>query len=111
VPRLKDGFASGARIDTVITTIARNNATMRSAGISLDRLVILGPAIPVEASAFLSGAHIVAQMPPTSVELPRRMSAKEQERVVTALFQGKADVAWLTTADAGVTMLVIPKVP
>jgi hypothetical protein len=109
VPRLQDGFASSARIEQVVGAMATNEARLNSAGLSQARIVILGPAIPVEASAYLSGARIVAQVPPNGLEIIRHLPPEQQRRVMTELFGGKADIAWLTTADAGVTLVVIPK--
>ncbi len=109
VPRLQEGWRSSMRIDGLVNAIAHTDATMRSAGMTQERIVVLGPAIPIEASAYLSGAHIVAQLLPSSVEVLKRLPTDQQQRVIGALFSGKADIAWLTTLDAGVTMVVIPK--
>lgn len=108
VPRLQEGLTSSARIDNVISAIARTNASLASAGLSQARIVILGPAIPVEASAFLSGAQIVAQVPPTSVEAVKSLPADRLRAVITEMFAGKAQIAWLTTPDAAVSIVVIP---
>ncbi len=108
VPRLQEGIASSARINSVIAAIARTNASLATAGLSQAKIVILGPAIPIEASAFLSGAQIVAQVPPISVEVIKRLPADRQRAVITEIFGGKAQVAWLTTPDAGVNIVVIP---
>ena len=107
-PRLQEGFTSSARIDSVISSIAQTNASLATAGLSQARIVILGPAIPVEASAFLSGAQIVAQVSPRSVEVIKHLPADRQRSVITELFAGKAQVAWLTTPDAAVSIVVIP---
>lgn len=109
IPRLQEGWVASARIDGLVSAIARTNASMRAAGMTQDRIVVLGPAIPIEASVYLSGAHIVAQLLPSSVEVLKRLPTEQQRRVIGALFSGKADIAWLTTSDAGVTMVVIPK--
>lgn len=108
VPRLQEGFTSSARIDSVISSIAQTNASLATAGLSQARIVILGPAIPVEASAFLSGAQIVGQVPPSSVEVIKHLPADRQREVITAIFGGKAQVAWLTSPDAAVSIVVIP---
>lgn len=109
VPRLKEGFQSSSRIDTVVSAIARTALRLQAAGLTQQRLVILGPAIPVEASAYLSGAHIVAQMPPAGVEVLKSLTPEVQQAVVAKLFGAKADIAWLTTPDAAVSIVVIPK--
>jgi hypothetical protein len=108
VPRLKEGFTSSARIDGVFAAITRTNASLAEAGLSQARIVILGPAIPVEASAFLSGAQIVAQVPSSSVEVIKSLPTDQQRAVITRLFASKAQIAWLTTPDAAVSIVVIP---
>jgi len=109
VPRLQEGITSSARIEGVFSAVAQTNASLATAGLSQARIVILGPAIPIEASAFLSGAQIVAQMPPGSVEVVKYLPADRQRAVITEIFGGKAQVAWLTTADAAVNIVVIPQ--
>lgn len=108
VPRLSEGIAASARIDGVVSAIAQTNASLATAGLTQARIVILGLAIPVDASAFLSGAQIVAQMPPSSVEVIKQLPADRQRAVITEIFGGKAQVAWLTTPDAAVNIVVIP---
>lgn len=108
IPRLQEELASSARIDGVISAIAQTNASLATAGLSQARIAILGPAIPVEASAFLSGARIVAQMPPSSVEVIKSLPTDQQRAIITELFAWKTQIVWLTTPDAAVSIVVIP---
>jgi hypothetical protein len=108
VPRLKEGFTSRPRINRVIASIGFTNSSLAANGVSQERLVILGPSLPVEAAAYLSGSRIVGQLLPGSVEAITRMPPDEQRTILATLFGGKAQVAWLTTPGGGVTMVMIP---
>jgi len=108
VPRLREGFTSRPRINRAIASIAFTNSTLAANGKSQTRLVILGPALPVEAAAFLSGSRIVAQLLPASVAVVTAMSPDQQRAALTTMFGGKAQVAWLTTPGGGVSMVMIP---
>jgi hypothetical protein len=108
VPRLREGFSSRPRINRVIASIAFTDSTLAANGKSQAQLVILGPALPVEAAAFLSGSRIVAQLLPASVGVITAMSPDHQRAALTTMFGGKAQVAWLTTPDGGVSMVMIP---
>jgi len=108
VPRLREGFTSRPRINRVIASLAFTNSTLAANGKSQAHLVILGPALPVEAAAFLSGARIVAQLLPASVGVVTAMSPDQQRAALTTMFGGKAQVAWLTTPGGGVSMVMIP---
>ncbi len=108
VPRLREGITSSARIEGVLAAVSSTNASLAAAGLSQSRIAILGPAIPVEASAFLSGAQIVAQVPPSSVEVIKSLTTEQQRAIITKLFGGKVQIGWLTTPDASVSIVVIP---
>ena len=82
---------------------------MMQAGLSQDRIALLGPALPIEGAAFLSGAHIVGQVLPASVETIKASSPAQQRAVIAAMFAGKAQVGWLTSPDASVSIVVIPQ--
>ncbi|HSE68399.1 MAG TPA: hypothetical protein VLB12_15525 [Gemmatimonadales bacterium] len=106
--RLREGFIARPRINRVIASMAFSNSSLAANGKSQARLVILGPALPVEAAAFLSGSHIVAQLLPGSVAVVTALSAEQQRVALATMFGGKAQVAWLTTATGGVSIVMIP---
>jgi hypothetical protein len=108
VPRLQEGLTSRPRIDRVIASMRFTNSSLAAAGVSQERLVILGPSLPVEAAAYLSGSRIVGQLLPGSVEALTQMSSEAQRATLVTMFGGKAQVAWLTTPSGGVSMVMIP---
>ncbi len=105
VPRLREGFAANARIGGVLSSMAATKASLAGAGLSQDRIVILGSAMAVTPGAFLSGAHVVAQIPPRSLEVAGSLPPPQQVALLTRLFGGKAQIAWLTSADGGVRIV------
>lgn len=109
VPRLKEGFDSRPRINRVISSIRFTNSSLAANGVSQDKLVILGPSLPVEAAAYLSGARIVGQLLPGSIEALTQMPPEAQRANLVTMFGGKAQVAWLTTPSGGVSVVIIPR--
>lgn len=106
--RLQGGFSSSHRLEAVISSMASTNASMAAQGLSQARIVVLGFALPIEAAAFLSGTHIVAQVLPGSVETIKAQSPEQQRTVIAEMFAGKAQIGWLTTSDGTVSIVVIP---
>lgn len=109
VPRLRDGFDASARIPRVLELIASTKASLAAAGLSQDRIVILGPAIPVAATAFLSGARIAAQVPPGSLAVLKRLPTEGQRAALAAMFGGRYQVAWISTAEGTFTLARLPE--
>jgi hypothetical protein len=108
-PRIREGIASSGRIPTALSAIASMNASLAAAGLSPERIVIIGPAFPVIASAFFGGVHVVAQAPPPSVAALERLQLDTQRRAVARMFARAARVGWLTAADASVGVMQIPR--
>jgi hypothetical protein len=106
--RLRDGFETSPRIEHSIEAMAATNATLAQAGLSQERIVVVGAALPVESSAFLAGARIVAQVLPSSGASFMDRSPDDQHALLTRLFGGKAQIAWLTTPEGEVRVMVIP---
>ncbi len=107
IPRLRDGAAFREHSRTMITTLANYRAQLSAAGMSPDRVVVLGPVLPVEASAFMAGVHIAAQVLPRS--LPALASLPQQAQLATmqVLFASKAPVAWVTGPQGDFRVVVI----
>ncbi|HEX7919108.1 MAG TPA: hypothetical protein VF454_06870, partial [Gemmatimonadales bacterium] len=106
--KLRDGYQAEHRLERTLQMLATRKASYVAAGISQDRIVILGPGIPVMAAAYLSRAHVVAQVPPASLDALLDQSPQRQRHTFFTLFAGLAQVAWLTTPDGGVTLVAIP---
>ena len=111
IERLKDGPSAAARLSASVGSLAATEAQLRAGGLSQERIVVFGPALPVAAAAYLSGAHIVAQVLPGSVDPLLDRSPEAQREAFTRLFGGLAQVAWLTDPDGGVTLVRIPARP
>ncbi|HLG05760.1 MAG TPA: hypothetical protein VI383_06400, partial [Gemmatimonadales bacterium] len=63
---------------------------------------VVGPAMPVVATAYLVEGRIVSQVLPRSAEALYRLSAAERREVIGRVFAGQADVAWVVLPDGGV---------
>ncbi len=109
VPRMRDGFNASARIPRVLSVLASTNASLAGAGLSHERIVVLGPAIPIEASAFLSGAHIVAQIPQGSLAIIKALPTPRQRAVLGAMFGGRFRVAWVSTPEGTFELALLPE--
>ena len=68
-PKVMDDVESGRQWDRLVAQLATTNAEMAADGLSQARVVVLGPGIPAEAGAFLSGSRIIAQVLPSSADL------------------------------------------
>lgn len=106
--KLRDGYHTERRLQRTLSMLAAKRSSLAASGISQDRIVILGPGIAVMAAAYLSEAHVVAQVLPASVEPLLDQSPERQRHALSTLFAGLAQVAWLTTPDGGVTLIGIP---
>lgn len=100
--RLRDGISSSGRIERVLTSIASTRASLAARGIPGTRIVVIGPAIPAEAAAYMSGVRIVAQVLPGSANALFAQPPSRRDALLDSLFAGKADVAWLTSRDGSV---------
>lgn len=107
--KLREGWFTQARLSRTLQMLATKKATLAASGISQERVVVLGPGIAVMAAAYLSEAHIVAQVLPGSVDALFDRAPAERGPVLSALFGGMAQTAWLTTPDGRVTLLVIER--
>jgi hypothetical protein len=72
-------------------------------------LVVIGPAFPVVAEAWLFQMPIVAQIPPSSAEMVRRWDPADQVALVERLRATGAGHAWLTRPDGSFDMAPIPR--
>ena len=107
--KLRDGWYSQARLARTLQMLADKRAQLAEAGLSQDRIVVIGPGIAVMAAAYLSEARIVAQVLPGSVGPLIERAPDARERALHDLFGQMARIAWLTTPDGGVTLLEIPR--
>lgn len=89
--------------------LAASDSAVTARGYSQARIVIVGPAIPVLGAAYLSGAHIVAQVLPASADSLARLPAVTRHRTLVALFGDQAQVAWRSSANGDLTVEVIAR--
>lgn len=108
--KLRDGRATEQRLSATIQGMAATRETLAAGGIAPTRIVVLGPALPAIAAAYLSGAHVVAQALPRSVAPLLGHTAEEQSQVLNSLFLPMAQAAWLTTQGGGVSVIPLPAV-
>jgi len=71
------------------------------------RIVVIGPALPVEANIFWIGGRIVAQVPPGTATALDALPGSRARDLVRHLFAGRADAFWLTTADGAFQIVPI----
>jgi hypothetical protein len=99
------------RYKLILQGIASTQAQLTQAGVSASPIVIVGPAIPVLFTAYLSGVKIVAQVPPPSAQRLRARTADDQRRILTQLFGAQARVAWYTTTEGEVNVVLLGPAP
>lgn len=71
------------------------------------RVVVIGPALPVEANIFWVGGRIVAQVPPRTAAALDALPADRERDMIRQLFAGRADALWLTAADGAFRIVPI----
>lgn len=100
------------RSTVILQGVAATREALARKGIAASPIVIVGPAIPVVATAYFSGARIVAQVRPASAELLRGRPEAEQRLILTQLFGERARVAWFTTPTGDVSVMLLgPDLP
>ena len=99
------------RYKVILQGIASTQAQLRQAGVPASPIVIVGPAIPVLFTAYLSGVKIIAQVPPPSALRLRARTADDQRRILTQLFGAQARVAWYTTTEGEVNVVLLGPAP
>jgi|GEM_PF-830597 len=109
--KAKVGFAADQRLNGLLDSVAATNAAIAGQGLSQARIVVLGPAIPIEAAAYLSGTRIIAQVLPPSADLLDQLPPDDWHAVLTREFGDRAQIAWRTDPDGGVQFVVIPPRP
>lgn len=105
--KLRDGWYTQARLTETLQRLATNKAVLADAGISQDRIVVVGPGIAIMAAAYLSEANIVAQVLPGSVGPLLDRPPEAQRALLYSLFGDLAQAAWFTTPDGRVTLVEI----
>ena len=103
--RIRDGLEADERLRGTIHELAGAVARFSAAGVSMERITVVGPAMPVVATAYLVEGRIVSQVLPRSAEALYRLSAAERREVIGRVFAGQADVAWLVLPDGGVQFI------
>ena len=115
VSMTRDSFREGRVIDrrrrTELGVIATTVATLDTAGIPHAGLVVVGPAIPVMGTAYLSGAHIVAQVLPRSIGPLATIPSDARDQVLVRLFGSRTRVIWMTNNAGDVSALALPPAP
>jgi hypothetical protein len=108
VSRFEGGQGSVDHVQELLATRPFQTAEARPLAAPRDRLVVAGPAMPVAPAAFLLGAHIVAQLPPSSLIVAQGLPPERQLSLMTELFGGKAEVGWVTDWSGATVTIQIP---
>lgn len=111
VVRIVYGFQIDRRLRETIAELRETGARFREAGVSMERIAIVGPAMPVVATAYLVEGRVVGQIPPQSAEAVLGLPMEQQQAVINRAFGGRADVAWLVGAGGGVQFLPVDLTP
>jgi hypothetical protein len=72
------------------------------------RVAVIGPVLPVLANIYWTGGRIVAQVPPMSVTTLRNLPVEQRSAVLHQLFNGRADVIWITASDGSYNIVRVP---
>jgi hypothetical protein len=106
--RINEGLGSYRRLRGVAAQLDELRARLISAGQPSVPLAVVGPAAPVLASAFWIGARIVMQVPPDYADQIATLPADQQSQLLLTLFRGKVPLIWVTQANGGMRMLIVP---
>ena len=93
------------RSEVLLRGIAATQARYAAAGAPSSPVVVVGPAIPAVAAAYLAGVRIAAQVRPASVAPLLARPQAEQFRILSELFARRAPVAWFTTMRGDVNVM------
>jgi hypothetical protein len=72
------------------------------------RVAVIGPALPVLANIYWTGGRVVAQVPPMSVTTLRNLPVPQRSALLHQLFNGRADVLWITGSDGSYNIVRVP---
>lgn len=108
VVRVREVMSTSRAWEQTIAGIADLNAEMAAQGLSQERVVVLGPALPVLSAAFYSGAHVIAQFPSADAGRLAQLPASRRAAVLAQLFGGRARIAWYAKRDGVGRIEVIP---
>jgi hypothetical protein len=109
IDRIGKGVASNQRITLGRADLEQTVAMLGQQGIGTGRIAIIGPAMPVTATAYWVGGHIVAQVPPRSAATFAKLAPAERQQALNELFADRADVAWLTNPNGEIQMIPIQR--
>ncbi|HEX7121689.1 MAG TPA: hypothetical protein VF178_04900 [Gemmatimonadaceae bacterium] len=104
-------LASSARIPVRAQQVEAMRRAAVAHGLSMDRVVVVGSALPLVADAWRAGVAIVGQIPPRSLTAFASLGAEQQGALLRARFGDRAQVAWVTTGGDGFRLLTFGNVP
>ena len=102
---LRDQSDMQQRIVRRLAAVEGTRGALVPGGLSLDRIVIAGPAVPFMMDAYRSGGRIVAQVLPASVRTLELLQPSAYQEAIAGVFAGRADVIWFTKEDERFTMV------
>lgn len=108
---LRDQIRMTARLNQRLGEIERLHTGADAAGFTLDRIAVVGPALPHLTDAWRVGGRIVAQIPPASAEALARMPSDRVRTLLSAVFAGRAGVVWVHTGGQSFRMLRVDDPP
>ncbi len=108
VPKFHQAVLGDERLDHTVGELRTMATKAASIGMPLDRIAVVGTAMPMLNSAYWLGAHVIAQLPPASAERLMALPAREQRATLIRIFGGHVAMVWESTPDGGMQMLVVP---
>jgi hypothetical protein len=108
IPKFHQAVVGDVRLDRTVGRLDAMAAKAASIGMPLDRIAIVGAAMPMLNSAYWLGAHVIAQMPPASADRFMAMPPAQQRAMLIRLFGGHVAMVWQSTPNGGMQMLVVP---
>lgn len=93
---LRDHAAVAARLEARRQAAAALQQAIQAQGWRTDRVVVVGPALPLVVDAWRAGTRIIGQIPPRSLAALGTLSPERQVLLLRELFGTQADVAWVS---------------
>ena len=108
VPKFLEGIGSTAHLIRATSQLDAFKERFATLQPGTSQIAIIGPAAPALSAAYWTGMHVVMQIPPRSAQLLRSLPTDQQSAVVASLFSGRVSLLWMTAADGGLQMLIVP---
>lgn len=111
VVTIRQHLAISERIPVRARQVEAMRRAAASQGLSMDRVVVVGPALPLVVDAWRAGITIAGQIPPRSLAAFASLGAEQQAALLRERFGDRAHVAWLTIGGDAFRMLPFGNAP